>query len=114
MSTQAQKANIEFRPRTEPVHRSADERIFHLLALYPNISRAEEREILTFLKNARYLDIALLKADRTVKRQLDLFIGAHTRTLSFSAAEVIAIACMVIAFLATCWLLWQATLIGGA
>ena len=56
MSTQAQKANIEFRPRTEPVHRSADERIFHLLALYPNISRAEEREILTFLKNARYLD----------------------------------------------------------
>ena len=97
-----------------PVPSDADERILHLLKLYPNISGAEEREILTFLKNARYLDIALLKADRTVKRQLDLFIRANTRTLGFSAPEIVAVACMVIAFLTICWLVWQATMIGGA
>lgn len=117
MSTQAQNLNVESRSRSvvsEPVPRNADERIFDLLTIYPNISRAEEREILTFLKNARYLDIALLKADRAVRRQLDLFIRAHNRTLRFSAPEVVAIACMVIAFLAVCWLVWQATMIGGA
>ena len=113
MSTQANQ--IRFGPSaSEAIPRNTNERIFHLLKLYPNISRAGEFEILTFLKNARYLDIALLKADRTVQRQLDLFIRTHTRSLSFSAPEVVAIACMVIAFLAICWLVWQATMIGGA
>ena len=113
MSTQAH--DIRFGPQSASrrVPSDADERIVGLLMLYPNISRADEREILTFLKNARYLDLALLKADRTVGRQLDLFIRAHTRHLRFSAPEVVAVACMVIAFLAACWLVWQATMIGG-
>lgn len=114
MSTHAH--DIRFGPQSASrrVPSDADERIVHLLMLYPDISRAEEREIVTFLKNARYLDLALLKADRTVERQLDLFIRAHRRNLRFSAPEVVAVACMVIAFLAACWLVWQATMIGGA
>lgn len=114
MSTQAHEIRFEPRSASDAIPRYADERIVHLLTIHPNISHAEEREILTFLKSARYLDIALLKADRTVQRQLDLFIRAHNRTLGSSAPEIVAIACMVIAFLAVCWLLWQATMIGGA
>ena len=114
MSTQAY--DIRFGPQSASrrVPSDADERIVGLLMLYPNISRADQREVLTFLKNARYLDLALLKADRTVGRQLDLFVRAHTRNLRFAAPEVVAIACMVIAFLAACWLVWQATMSGGA
>ena len=113
MSTQVHP----FRPRavgSRPVALGADQRISDLLARYPNISGADEREILSFLKRAKYLDIALLKSDRSVQRQLDLFIRSHTRALKYSAPEVIAIACMVLAFLAACWLLWQATAFGGA
>jgi len=114
MSAQAHDLRFGAQSASRRVPSDADERIVDLLMLYPNISRADEREILTFLKNARYLDLALLKADRTVQRQLDLFIRAHTRSLRSSAPEVVAVACMVIAFLAACWLIWKATMIGGA
>lgn len=91
---------------------TGQQRIVELLARYPNLSCAEAGEILSYLKRARYLEIERLRSHHSVKRQLDSFMKGHRHALRLTASEVVAGIALVIAFLATCWLLWQALAMG--
>jgi hypothetical protein len=85
---------------------SAD-RVRSLIARYPDISKAQAAEVLKFVKHARYVEMQLLAADESVRRQLDIFLKAHKRQLRYSAADIISFLALAIAFLTFCWLLWQ-------
>jgi hypothetical protein len=81
------------------------ERMAQLIARYPDISGAEAAEIMRYLRSARYVEIARLTSDETVRSQLDLFIRNHKHEIQGSAFDWIAAIALAIAFIATLWLL---------
>lgn len=105
MSAHAASRN---RRRSRPVALDGNGRILELLASYPHVSTSEAREILQYLKRAKYVEIESLRSDASVRHQLDTFIRANSHELAFSATELVIVLCLVVAFLSTCWLLWQA------
>ena len=85
------------------------ERIVQMIARYPHISGAEAAEIMRYLRNARYLEIARLTSDESVRRQLDHFIHNHKHEIQGSAFDWIAAIALAIGFVASLWLLWSFT-----
>lgn len=81
------------------------ERIVRLIAKYPHISGAEAAEIMRHLRNARYVEIARLTSDESVRSQLDHFIRNHKHEIQGSAFDWIAAIALAIGFIATLWLL---------
>jgi hypothetical protein len=90
---------------------AASDRVRTLLARYPNVSGTEAKEILKYVKRARVVDIQRLAHDETLRRQFEHFVRNHRTQLRYSAAEIVTVIGLVIAFLAICWLLWHP--IGG-
>ena len=85
------------------------ERIVQLIAQYPHISGAEAAEILRYLRNARYVEIARLTSDESVRSQLDRFIRNHKHEIQGSAFDWIAATALAVGFIASLWLLWSFT-----
>ena len=79
-----------------------------LLHRYPGVSDAETRQVLTFLRTGRHLDVGMLTADRKLKPQLDRFMEDHARHLRVSFTETAALVAAIAAFLTLCWLVWEA------
>jgi hypothetical protein len=84
-----------------------------LLQRYPEVSDAETHQVLTFLRTGRHLDVGMLTADRKLKPKLDRFMDDHAHHLRVSFVETAALIAAIVAFLALCWLLWEAFGLGG-
>lgn len=61
-----------------PIRRGSNsERVADLLSRYPGVTEAEAQEIVTFIRNGRHLDIALLTANDAIGPNLDAFRQDH-------------------------------------
>jgi hypothetical protein len=77
-----------------------------LLTRYPRVSKDESREIMTFLKTARHLDVGRLSSDASIRPRLDAFMEDHKKHLGVTVGEAIWTIGLIAAFLVVCWLLW--------
>lgn len=89
-----------------PIRLSRDE-ARDLLARYPQVSNAEARLILDFLRNGRHLDVGMLTADQALKSRLDSFMADHRKELRLGIGEGSAAVGAIAAFLGLCWFLWE-------
>ena len=78
-----------------------------LLVRYPQVSNAEARLILDFLRNGRHLDVGMLTAEEKLKPQLDSFMADHRKELRLGIGEGSAVVGGIAAFLGLCWFLWE-------
>ena len=79
-----------------------------LIVRYPHVSEREARLILGFLRNGRHLDVGIVTADEALKPQLDTFMADHSKHFRISLGEGSAVVAGIAAFLALCWLIWEA------
>ena len=93
---------------TSRVQRSDRDRVADLLSRYPEVSEKEEREILTFLRTGRHLDIGLLTSDQQLRRKLDAFVEKHKAHFRVAAGETVAVSAGIVALLLLFWLIWEA------
>lgn len=88
--------------------RSDRERIADLVHRYPRVTDSEAKEILTFMRTGRHLDVGLLTADDSIRPNLDAFLDdhkAHFRVRWWEGAAVLGgIAAVLVIF----WLIWEA------
>jgi hypothetical protein len=78
-----------------------------LLYRYPNVSDAEAKLILSFLRTGRHLDIGMLTADERLKPHLDRFTADHAKHFRIGFGEATAVIAMMAGFLLICWLVWE-------
>ena len=79
-----------------------------LIIRYPHVSERETRLILGFLRKGRHLDVGIITADEALKPQLDSFMADHARYFRIGLGEGSAVVAAITAFLAVCWLIWEA------
>ena len=84
------------------------EQVADLIVRYPQLSEAEAKLILAFLRKGRHLDVGMLTADERLKPQLDSFMADHARHFRVSPFEGSVLVGAILAFLAICWLVWEA------
>ena len=92
-----------------PAPRRLDhERASALLARYPNVTRQEAREILTFLQDGRYLDVGLLTSNARLKPNLDVFLKDHWIHFHVRPGQGEALVGVVVLLLFGAWAIWAA------
>src|SRR5690349_22924954 len=79
-----------------------------LIIRYPHVSERETRQILGFLRKGRHLDVGIITADEALKPQLDSFMADHSKHFRIGLGEGSAVVAAIAAFLAVCWLIWEA------
>ncbi len=79
-----------------------------LLTRYPHVSDGEAKQIVTFLRTGKHLDVGMLTADEALKPQLDRFMADHSKHLRVGFFEGAGVVAAIAGFLALCWLLWEA------
>ena len=79
-----------------------------LISRYPHVSDAEAKLILTFLRKGRHIDVGILTADDELRPQLDSFMADHANHFRVGFFEGSAVVAAIAAFLAVCWLIWEA------
>jgi hypothetical protein len=84
------------------------QRAAELLRRYPELSDAETREVVAFLRHGRHLDVGLLTSDVKLKPKLDRFMADHAQHFRLRVGETSAVLAAITAFLAMCWLAWEA------
>jgi hypothetical protein len=84
------------------------ERVADLLERYPRISAEEIREIITFLRTGRHLEIGLLTSNDRLRPNLDAFMHDHKAHFQVKWREAVALIMGVVALLTMCWLIWEA------
>ena len=93
-------------PQTRTLELSRQE-IAEIVVRYPDVSNAEARLIVDFLRKGRHLDVGILTADEALKPQLDSFMADHKKELGVGLGEGTAVVGAIGAFLGLCWLLWE-------
>ena len=83
------------------------DRIAGLLQRYPKVSDADRKEILSFMKEARHLDVGLLTANDNVRPQLDAFMEDHKRHFRLDVFDAARALALIAAILTVCWLVWE-------
>ena len=92
-----------------PTPRRLDhERASDLLERYPNVTRQEAREILTFLQNGRYLDVGLLTSNARLKPNLDAFLKDHWIHFHVRPGQGEALVGIIVLLLFVAWAIWAA------
>jgi hypothetical protein len=89
-----------------PAYGPGQERIVSLLDRYPNISRDEAQEILTFLQAGSYFDVGLLTGDARLKPSLDAFVKDHRRHFDVEPDRAEAVVGIGILVLFLLWAIW--------
>jgi hypothetical protein len=84
------------------------QRASDLLGRYPRLTEAEVREIVTFLKTGRQLEIGLLTSDPALRPRLDAFMAEHKAEFRLKWTESVAVAAGVFGVPTGLWLLWEA------
>jgi hypothetical protein len=90
------------------------QRAAELLARYPDLTKTEVAEIVDFLRNGSSLDVGLLTSQLELRPQLDAFTAEHKKELQLGLGEAAAAVAGIAAFLALCWLVWEAIAPGAA
>lgn len=93
--------------RPSSPHRAKSERIADL-SRYPGVTEAEAKEILTFIRTGRHLEVGLLTADETVRPPLDAFMEDHKTHLGVKWWEIMALLGGIIVVLLVFWLALKA------
>lgn len=88
--------------------RSDRERVADLLSRYPQVSGGEARDILTFLRTGRHLDIGMLTSSDRLRPQLDAFMADHQSHFRIKWGEASAVIGGIVALLLIFWLVWEA------
>jgi hypothetical protein len=86
-------------------HRPESERIVRILARHPNLTPEETNEIVRYLRDARYVDIARLAVDESIRRQLDSVVRAHRHEIGSRPIKLFAAALLIILLVASILLL---------
>ena len=86
-----------------PPARSKSERIADLVSRYPGVTDAEAKEILTFMRTGRHLEVGLLTSDDRLRPRLDAFMEDHKAQLQVRWWEAAALAGGLAALLALLW-----------
>jgi hypothetical protein len=84
------------------------EEVAELLIRYPQVSGAEAKLILTFLRKGRHLDVGMLTSDEQLKPHLDRFTADHAHHFRLSVGEASTVVAAIAGFLVICWLVWEA------
>jgi hypothetical protein len=84
------------------------QRISDLVHRYPRITDDEAKEILTFMRKGRHLDIGLLTADESIRPNLDAFMDDHKAHFRLKWSESAAVVGGIAALLVILWLIWEA------
>lgn len=79
-----------------------------LLSRYPSVSGEEKRQILTFLRRGRHLDVGLLTSNERLAPKLEAFFEDHKAHFKLKWVEVAAAVGGIAALLAILWLVWEA------
>jgi hypothetical protein len=82
--------------------------VAELVQRYPKVSDFEAKQILRFLRTGRHLDVGMLTADESLKPQLDRFMADYGKELRVGFWEGFAVVAAIAAFLAACWIVWEA------
>ena len=84
------------------------ERASDLLARYPDVTGQEAREILSFLRDGRYLDVGLLTSNPRLKPNLDAFLKDHWVHFHVKPGQGEAIVGITVLLLFVAWAIWAA------
>ena|SRR5689334_227874 len=93
---------------TSPTEQLTREQAADLITRYPHVSEREARLILNFLRKGRHLDVGIITADEGLKPRLDSFMADHSKHFRIGLGEGSAVVATIAAFLAVCWLIWEA------
>jgi hypothetical protein len=88
--------------------RSSRQQTAELLDRYPDISEAERAEIVSFMRTGRHIDIGLLTSNDALRPKIDAFMADHKKEMRLGSSEIVTVVAAVVAFLALCWLVWEA------
>ena len=84
------------------------EQVADLISRYPRVSDQEARQILTFLRTGRHLDVGLLTSNDQLRPKLDAFVKDHKAHFQLNWGEAAAVVCGMVALLVFFWLIWEA------
>lgn len=84
------------------------ERASDLLARYPEVTGQEAGEILTFLRDGRYLDVGLLTSNPRLKPNLDAFLKDHWIHFHVNPGQGEAVVAAIFVLLFIAWAIWAA------
>ena len=79
-----------------------------LLGRYPDVSVAENAEILHFLTKGPQVEVGLMTADEALQPKLRQFREDHPNHFAIGAKEYLIVAVLVLAMIGACFLLWDA------
>ncbi|MCL6699246.1 hypothetical protein LZ496_10695 [Sphingomonas sp. NSE70-1] len=82
------------------------ERASELLARYPDVSGKEAREILTILRDGRYLDVGIITSNPQLKPRLDAFVADHWDKFQARSGQAETIAGLIVLLLFVAWAIW--------
>lgn len=91
-----------------PAPLTRSERIAELVSRYPGISEGEAKEIVTFMRTGRHLEIGLLTANDAIRSKLDAFMADHRSEFQVKWWETALVSGGIAAALIAFWLLWEA------
>lgn len=89
-----------------PVRRSKSERIAELVSRYPGVSDGEAKEIVSFMRNGRHVDVGLLTANDAIRQNLDAFMADHKPDFQVKWSETALVSGAIAAALVVFWFLW--------
>lgn len=85
------------------------QRAADLLARYPHVSGNEAREILSFLRDGRYLDVGIVTSNRRLQPKLDEFLKDHWIHFHVKPGQSeAAVSFTVVLLILASWAIWAA------
>lgn len=83
----------------------------HVAALidrYPRLSEEETKEIITFLRTGRHLDVGMLTGDEALKPKLEAFMAEQKQHFRLKWTESLAVTAGIFGVPTAAWALWEA------
>ena len=91
-----------------PAPPTNSERVAELVSRYPGVTDEEAKEILSFMRTGRHLEVGRLTADENIRPQLDAFMKDHKTHLGVRWWETTALVGGITAALLAFWFIWEA------
>ena len=87
--------------RTQVTRELRREQVATLLARYPSVTPEESRQILSFIRTGRSMDVGMLLRDDRLQNRLDAFVRQHRRQFRQRWSDVVAVIALTAALIAT-------------
>jgi len=86
-----------------PPRRANSERIAELVSRYPGISEGEAREIVSFIRTGRHVDVGMLTMNERIRPKLDAFMEDHKSDFRVKWWETALVTGGIAAVIAVFW-----------